>query len=76
MFGSPGLSAPRLFSVLGGFLPNPRRISVEYHDSLMIVLPDLTHMTMQFGQFLSHDVEFQALTKGTFVHVTFPLSSF
>ena len=76
MFGLPGMSAPRQFSVLGGNLPNPRRISVEYHDSLLIVLPDLTHMAMQFGQFLSHDVEFQALTKGTLVHVTSSLSSF
>ena len=76
MFGSPGMSAPRQFSVLGGFLPNPRRISVEYHDSLLIVLPDLNHMTMQYGQFLSHDVEFQALTKGMRVHVPFLLCLF
>lgn len=40
----------------GRTLPNPRKVSYTVHPE--IIAPDRlwTHMTMQFGQFLTHDI--------------------
>ncbi|XP_052280762.1 chorion peroxidase-like [Dreissena polymorpha] len=61
-----GFSEPRTQSVLGGGvqLPNARKISREFHTNLMNFLPNMNHLTMEYGQFLSHDIQFNALSKG------------
>lgn len=51
-----GLSAPRI-SVSGGPLPNPRIISMVMHRDMNYPAV-YTHMTMQYGQFFSHDIAF------------------
>ncbi|XP_015795696.1 peroxidase isoform X1 [Tetranychus urticae] len=51
-----GLSAPRI-SVTGSSLPNPRVLSAVLHRDLNYPAT-YTHMTMQYGQFFSHDVAF------------------
>ena len=53
---SDGLSAPRI-SVTGDPLPNPRIISAVLHRDLNYPAT-YTHMTMQYGQFFSHDIAF------------------
>ena len=50
-----GVSVPR-----GGRtpsrLPNPRHVSQKNHPDSDIPDPRFTHMVMQFGQFLDHDL--------------------
>ncbi|XP_052258561.1 peroxidase-like protein [Dreissena polymorpha] len=60
------ISHPRTKSVLGGDLPNVRKISRDFHTNLMIFQPNMNHMTMQYGQFLSHDIQFNALSQGQY----------
>ncbi|WAR22982.1 PXDN-like protein [Mya arenaria] len=59
-----GLNEPRAARVSGGPLPNPRLISREFHDSMSNPLAGSTRLLMEIGQFISHDTEFQALSKG------------
>ncbi|WAR22964.1 PERC-like protein [Mya arenaria] len=59
-----GVSEPRAASVFGGPLPNARLISREFHDSMSNPLGGSTHLLMEIGQFISHDIEFQALSQG------------
>ncbi|RXG68404.1 Chorion peroxidase [Armadillidium vulgare] len=59
-----GISAPRIRSVTGGFLPSPRRISTAIHNDISHPHPRYTLMVMQFGQFLDHDITFTPLNKG------------
>lgn len=51
-----GQSAPRV-SVAGYPLPNPRVLSQVIHRDLNYPAT-YTHMVMQYGQFLSHDITF------------------
>ncbi|XP_052282989.1 chorion peroxidase-like [Dreissena polymorpha] len=61
-----GISEPRTQSVLGGGvqLPNARKISREFHTNLINFMPNMNHLTMEYGQFLSHDIQFNALSRG------------
>ncbi|XP_045159592.2 heme peroxidase 2-like isoform X2 [Mercenaria mercenaria] len=59
-----GISDPRKRSVSGGWLPNARKISREFHLQLSNKYKDLTHLAMEYGQFISHDIQFNALSKG------------
>ncbi|XP_022240998.1 chorion peroxidase-like [Limulus polyphemus] len=50
-----GLSSPRrAFS--GNELPNPRLISTTLHSDSSVLARDFTHLVMQWGQFLDHDI--------------------
>ncbi|KAK4304133.1 hypothetical protein Pmani_023906 [Petrolisthes manimaculis] len=51
-------------SVMGGPLPNPRRISDTVHRSLNRPSYQITMMVMQWGQFLDHDITATAQTRG------------
>ncbi|UXI20334.1 putative Xaa-Pro aminopeptidase P [Sarcoptes scabiei] len=51
-----GQSAPRK-SISGGPLPNPRVLSSVIHRDLNYPAT-YTHMVMQFGQFIAHDIAF------------------
>ncbi|KAL3886204.1 hypothetical protein ACJMK2_026213 [Sinanodonta woodiana] len=61
-----GVDEPRQTSLFGGPLPLARKISSQFHQPSLIghLMPDLSHMTMEFGQFLSHDIQRNALSTG------------
>ncbi|KAK3605230.1 hypothetical protein CHS0354_038666 [Potamilus streckersoni] len=61
-----GIDEPRQTSLFGGPLPLARKISSQFHQPSLIghLMPDLSHMTMEFGQFLSHDIQRNALSTG------------
>ncbi|KAL3886203.1 hypothetical protein ACJMK2_026212 [Sinanodonta woodiana] len=63
-----GVDEARQTSVLGGPLPLARKISSQFHQTSLKdhFEPDLSHMNMEFGQFLSHDIQRNALSTGTF----------
>lgn len=59
---------PRSRDVNGRPLPGPREISNAVHQrSTNRHVMDLSQFTMEFGQFVSHDIQFNALAKGTIV---------
>ncbi|XP_064597545.1 chorion peroxidase-like [Liolophura sinensis] len=60
-----GLSEPRSRSVQGGNLPLPRVISTTIHQASRVRTLDMrfTQITMEFGQFVSHDTERTALSQ-------------
>ncbi|XP_075526088.1 salivary peroxidase/catechol oxidase-like isoform X7 [Dermacentor variabilis] len=51
---SDGVSKPRV-AADGSALPNARKISYTVHPDVNNPATDITHMVMQFGQFLDHD---------------------
>lgn len=51
-------------SVMGGALPNPRRVSDTVHRALNRPSYKITMMVMQWGQFLDHDLTSTAQTRG------------
>ncbi|XP_052710144.1 heme peroxidase 2-like [Crassostrea angulata] len=56
---------PRSRDVNGRPLPGPREISNAVHQrSTNRHVMDLSQFTMEFGQFVSHDIQFNALAKG------------
>ncbi|KAL3886206.1 hypothetical protein ACJMK2_026215 [Sinanodonta woodiana] len=57
---------PRQTSVFNGPLPLARTISSQFHAQSVLgdLMPDLSHMSMEFGQFLSHDIQRNALSTG------------
>ncbi|OWF55956.1 chorion peroxidase-like isoform X2 [Mizuhopecten yessoensis] len=58
-----GVNSPRtrgLFSPL----PSARNISLEVHTNLKVKAKLLSHLAMEFGQFVSHDIQMNALAKG------------
>ncbi|XP_062593223.1 chorion peroxidase-like [Saccostrea cucullata] len=56
---------PRSRDVNGSPLPGPREISIAVHQrSTNTHVMDLSQFTMEFGQFVSHDIQFNALSKG------------
>ncbi|XP_060802985.1 peroxidasin homolog [Amyelois transitella] len=60
---SDGIQAPRR-SVFGGKLPSAREISSLVHESKNVESPGITHLLMQWGQFLDHDVTSSSQTRG------------
>ncbi|KAI8435572.1 hypothetical protein MSG28_003849 [Choristoneura fumiferana] len=51
---SDGIQAPRR-SVFGSPLPSAREISSMVHEDQHVETPGITHLLMQWGQFLDHD---------------------
>ncbi|CAG9093200.1 unnamed protein product [Plutella xylostella] len=60
---SDGLQAPRR-SVSGSPLPSAREISSLIHEDQNIEAPGITHLLMQWGQFLDHDVTSSSQSRG------------
>ncbi|XP_031765233.2 chorion peroxidase-like [Galleria mellonella] len=60
---SDGLQAPRR-SVFGGKLPSAREISSHIHESKNVESPGITHLLMQWGQFVDHDITSSSQTRG------------
>ncbi|KAL3886209.1 hypothetical protein ACJMK2_026218 [Sinanodonta woodiana] len=61
-----GVDEPRQTSLSGGPLPLARKISSQFHQPSLLghLMPDLSQMAMEFGQFLSHDIQRNALSTG------------
>ncbi|XP_034941467.1 uncharacterized protein [Chelonus insularis] len=59
-----GVSKPRITSVTGGLLPNPRSISTIMHPDISNLHNRYTLMVMQFAQFLDHDITMTPIHKG------------
>uniref|UniRef100_A0A0K0E5C7 peroxidase n=1 Tax=Strongyloides stercoralis TaxID=6248 RepID=A0A0K0E5C7_STRER len=51
-----GFNIPRSFGVSGKPLPLPRRISNVINNEMLIFQKTYSHLVMQFGQFLDHDI--------------------
>ncbi|XP_078703752.1 uncharacterized protein LOC144928896 [Branchiostoma floridae x Branchiostoma belcheri] len=51
-----GLTTPRITGRDGAPLPSARLVSTTMHEDLRKSSPVNTHMVMQFGQFLDHDI--------------------
>lgn len=60
---SDGLQAPRR-SVLGPKLPSAREISSFIHEDQNVEAAGITHLLMQWGQFLDHDVTSSSQSRG------------
>ncbi|KAL4710840.1 hypothetical protein ACJJTC_016124 [Scirpophaga incertulas] len=60
---SDGLQAPRV-SVSGAKLPSAREISALVHASEDAENPGVTHLLMQWGQFLDHDITSSSQSRG------------
>lgn len=59
-----GVSQPRLSGIGGNPLPNPRLISTTIHPDISNLHNRYTLMTMQFAQFLDHDLTMTPIHKG------------
>ncbi|KAK0174315.1 hypothetical protein PV327_010941 [Microctonus hyperodae] len=59
-----GVSKPRMRSVTGGMLPNPRLISTTIHPDISNLHNRYTLMVMQFAQFVDHDLTMTPIHKG------------
>ncbi|XP_017887733.1 uncharacterized protein LOC108629510 [Ceratina calcarata] len=59
-----GVSKPRVTSVTGAPLPNPRVISTVIHPDISNLHNRYTLMVMQFAQFLDHDLTMTPIHKG------------
>ncbi len=62
-FISLELNEPRR-SADGSELPNPRDLACALHDETYDVEPFVTHMFMQWGQVINHDITSLAITMG------------
>lgn len=59
-----GVSKPRLTSIMGLSLPNPRVVSTVLHPDISHLHNRYTLMVMQFAQFLDHDLTMTPIHKG------------
>ena len=59
-----GISRARWRSVTGQALPSPRLISVMVHQDVSNMHRRYTMMTMQFAQFLDHDITLTPISRG------------
>jgi hypothetical protein len=59
-----GFDTPRAKSVTGNPLPSPRKISVKIHDDKHNEDIHFSHLLMQFGQLLDHDITHSPLSRG------------
>lgn len=59
-----GISLPRSTSVTGQQLPNPRTISSLIHPDISNLHTRYSLVTMQFAQFLDHDLTMTPIHKG------------
>ncbi|XP_063411220.1 peroxidase-like [Mytilus trossulus] len=68
-FYEDGLDDPRATDVFGDPLPLARDISVKVHtvSDSTTQMNDLSHFSMEFGQFVSHDIQMNALSKGRYL---------
>ncbi|XP_052080790.1 peroxidase-like [Mytilus californianus] len=68
-FYEDGLDDPRATDVFGDPLPLARDISVKVHtvSDSTTQMNDLSHFSMEFGQFISHDIQMNALSKGQYL---------
>ncbi|XP_076087977.1 salivary peroxidase/catechol oxidase-like [Mytilus galloprovincialis] len=68
-FYEDGLDDPRATDVFGDPLPLARDISVNVHtvSDSTTQMNDLSHFSMEFGQFVSHDIQMNALSKGQYM---------
>lgn len=60
---SDGLQAPRR-SIFGSKLPSAREISASIHENKNAESTGVTHLLMQWGQFLDHDVTSSSQSRG------------
>ncbi|XP_039754369.1 peroxidasin homolog [Pararge aegeria] len=60
---SDGIQAPRR-SIFGSKLPSAREISALVHEDKNAENPGITHLLMQWGQFLDHDVTASSQSRG------------
>lgn len=60
---SDGLQAPRR-SIFGTQLPSAREISSVVHESEHVENPGITHLLMQWGQFIDHDITSTSQSRG------------
>ncbi|XP_013100427.2 uncharacterized protein LOC106082459 [Stomoxys calcitrans] len=59
-----GISKPRLLAVTGAPLPNPRTVSTVIHPDISNLHTRYSLMTMQFAQFVDHDLTMTPIHKG------------
>lgn len=59
-----GVSRPRINSVTGTPLPSPRVVSTVIHPDISNLHTRYTLMTMQFAQFLDHELTMTPIHKG------------
>ncbi|CAG4979280.1 unnamed protein product [Colias eurytheme] len=62
-FYSDGIQAPRR-SIFGSLLPSAREISASIHEDQNVENPGITHLLMQWGQFLDHDIVSSSQSRG------------
>jgi hypothetical protein len=64
-----GIGEPRTKSLRGNPLPTPRKVSMQIHEDVSHLHARYTLLTMQFAQFLDHDITFTPVNKGP--HICF-----